>query len=232
MAGKRKGKTTGGNRATSTTDGGTSNLCLDERPILPQIPKTDIAKETQRLDTQVAKCKAGVAWINLLEMQDRLKFGKYNDRPPNDAEINKLIGSFKSSGIVAMKDISAIPIIIDLRRIKTGLTLATGFNEPDDVPELELVDKEDIIVASGQHRLAALCKYHQSVEDELASLEKKRAKIAGLATLSYADGSMVHKATSPTSICFIPFLPHFIKTYLPHLVAPEKPKLPREIQVP
>ncbi|KAG1802532.1 uncharacterized protein BJ212DRAFT_1304810 [Suillus subaureus] len=156
----------------------------DARPVEPHIPKNDIAKETQRLDTQVTKCKVGVAWIDLLEMQDRLKFGKYNDRPPNDAEINKLIISFKSSGIVPMKDVSAIPIIIDIKRIERGLALATGFDEPDAVPELKLVDTEVVVVASGQHRLAALCKYHQTLEDEMASLEKKRAKIAGLKNVS------------------------------------------------
>ncbi|KAG2029474.1 hypothetical protein BDR03DRAFT_1018338 [Suillus americanus] len=193
MAGKQKGATTEGHTVASTTDGGASNLHLDARPVQPQKPKNNIAQETQRLDTQLAKCKVGVAWINLLEMQDRLKFGRYNDRPPNDTEINKLIGSFKASGIVAMKDVSAIPIIIDLKRIKMGLMLATGFDEPDDVPKLELADEKDITVASGQHRLAALCKYHQSVADELASLEKKRAKIAGFNRLSeghivmYAD---------------------------------------------
>ncbi|KAG0704650.1 hypothetical protein DFH29DRAFT_1067848, partial [Suillus ampliporus] len=124
-------------------------------------------KETQRLDTEVAKCKAGVAWIDLLEMGDRLKFGVYNDRPENDTETNKL-------------DTSAIPLILDIKRVKNVKTLGNDFTVPDDVPELQLKDSAKIVVASGQHRLSALRRYYQSLEDEYQALEKKRTKITNL----------------------------------------------------
>ncbi|KAG1718750.1 hypothetical protein EDB19DRAFT_1837634 [Suillus lakei] len=142
-------------------------------------PKIDPGKETQKLDSQVSKCKAGVAWIDILVTINTLKFGTYNDRSENEAEMVKLMGSFKG-GIVPMKDSSAIPIIINLKRIKPGLTLAPDFTNPEEVPQLELSDGNEIIVASGQHRLAALKRYHGGLKDELTALTKKCAKIKEL----------------------------------------------------
>ncbi|KAG2130761.1 hypothetical protein DEU56DRAFT_757826 [Suillus clintonianus] len=179
----------GGKRAKkgeTNADAGGSNLHLhlDTRPIEAITPQNDVGKATQKLDTQVGKCKAGVAWIDLLKMAKRLKFGVYNDRAENEVERNKLIVSFQQSGIVSMKETSAIPIIIDMKRLKTGLTLSADFSEPDTVRELEILDQDKIIVASGQHRLAALKKYHHMLKDEYASLEKKRDKISGLTNVS------------------------------------------------
>ncbi|KAG1725502.1 uncharacterized protein EDB91DRAFT_1254766 [Suillus paluster] len=164
---KSGGKKAGG---TTVASGAASNLHLDERPIRAQ-DGNNLAKQMQKLDTQVAKCKAGVAWIDLLAIK-------------NEAETNKLISSFRGSGVVSMKMKAAIPIIIDTKRIKTGLELAANFDDPDDVPQLELKDKDDIVVASGQHRLSALRRYVQQLEDEYASLEKKRGKISTLKHLT------------------------------------------------
>jgi hypothetical protein len=163
---------------------------LDERPVEAKIAKDDVAKETQRLDSQVAKSKAGVAWIDLLKIRNALTFGVYNDRPENDVETNKLIASFKNAGIVSMKETSAIPIILDVKRIKKSVKLSGDFSEPDEVPELCLVDTNPIVVASGQHHLSALRKYAQSLEDELAALEKRQTKIEGLKNLTVEHVTM------------------------------------------
>lgn len=68
--------------------------------------KTDIAKETQKLNAQIAKCKVGVAWVDLLKISKCLKFGIYNDHPENEAETNKLVGCFQTNGIILMKDVA------------------------------------------------------------------------------------------------------------------------------
>jgi hypothetical protein len=159
-------------------------LHLDERPIEAKTAKDDVAKETLRLDSQVAKCRAGVAWIDLLKIRNKLTFGVYNDRPENEVETNKLIASFKNAGIVSMKETSAIPIIVDLKRIKQSVKLSKDFSEPELVPELGLLDNNVIVVASGQHRLSALRKYAQSLEDDLAGLEKRQTKIATMKHLT------------------------------------------------
>ncbi|KAG1755295.1 uncharacterized protein EDB91DRAFT_1242496 [Suillus paluster] len=172
---KGKGKTTG----TTAIRGG-SDLHLDTRPVEALAPKHDIGKKTQKLDSEVARCRVGVAWIDLLEIGERLRFGVYNDRAENEAETNKLVASFKASGIVPMKETSAIPLILDVKRIKNAKKLANDFNDPEEVPELKLNDIEKIVVASGQHRLSALRRYHQSQQDEYQTLEKKRNKIMTL----------------------------------------------------
>lgn len=46
------------------------NFHLDNRPLEPLVLDNDVAKLTQKLDMQVGKCKAGVAWINILEVWD------------------------------------------------------------------------------------------------------------------------------------------------------------------
>ncbi|KAG0693408.1 hypothetical protein DFH29DRAFT_1007317 [Suillus ampliporus] len=88
---------------------------------------------------------------------------------------------------MSMKETSVISIIIDPKQIKAGLQLCANFNEPEDVPMLELVDKADIVVASeknGQHRLSVLQRYTQGLKDEYRTLEKKRAKIVGLKNIT------------------------------------------------
>ncbi|KAG1721831.1 hypothetical protein EDB19DRAFT_1835266 [Suillus lakei] len=126
MAGKKK---TGGRNADNAGESSASPLHLDMRPIQAVKAENDVGQEMQKLDTQLAKCRAGVAWIDLLKMAKRLKFGVYNDRVENETERNKLIVSFQKAGI---------------------------------------------------HRLSALQKYNQSLEDEYAALEKKWEKIASL----------------------------------------------------
>ncbi|KAG2336538.1 hypothetical protein BDR05DRAFT_1005753 [Suillus weaverae] len=180
----RKSKGGGTGAKKTTVDEGGSVLHMNNRPIEALAPKTDIAKETQKLDTQVAKCKAGVAWVNLLEIAKRLKFGVYNDRPENDAETNKLVGCFEANGIVSMKDVAAIPLILKMSRLRNVDSLKLNFDEPEEVVQLELNDDKAIVVASGQHRLAALRKYKQSLLDEYSLFEKKREKIRALKQVS------------------------------------------------
>ncbi|KAG1758542.1 hypothetical protein EDD22DRAFT_956780 [Suillus occidentalis] len=170
----------GGKKGTAVPEPGASVLHMNNRPIEAVAPKTDVAKETQKLDTQVAKCKLGVAWVDLTKIAKRLKFGVYNDRPENDAETNKLVGCFQVNGIVSMKDVAAIPLILNSSRVTNIDLLKKNFDEPEEVVELELEDVDPIVVASGQHRLAALKKYKQSLLDEYSSFEKKREKINAL----------------------------------------------------
>ncbi|KAG2355352.1 hypothetical protein BDR07DRAFT_1493281 [Suillus spraguei] len=175
-----KGRRSGGKKTGTSVVGSVANLQLDTRPVRAEAPENDLGKETQRLDTSVAKCKAGVAWLNILTFAHRFKFGIYNDRPENETETNKLISAFKTKGIVPMKDVTAIPIIISKKRIGNCDALASDFLDPDVVPELKISDQDVIVVASGQHRLSALRKYHRSLQDEKTSLTKKIERIKGL----------------------------------------------------
>ncbi|KAG1810983.1 uncharacterized protein BJ212DRAFT_1484104 [Suillus subaureus] len=128
-----------------------SVLHMNDRPIEVTIPKTDLAKETQKLDNQVAKCKVGIAWVDLLAIAGRLKFGVYNDRPENETEMKRLVECFEKYGIVSMKEISAIPLIMKTLRLKDAKKLTKTFDEPEEIVELEMNNLDPIVVASGQH---------------------------------------------------------------------------------
>lgn len=132
----------------------------------------------------MAKCKVGIAWVNLLEIADRLKFGVYNDRPENETETKRLVGCFEKYGILSMKEVSAIPLIMKTSRLKDATKLTKSFDEPEDMVELEMNDLDDIVVASGQHRVAALRLYNQTLNDEYKVHEKKREKLRALKTTS------------------------------------------------
>ncbi|KAG2354423.1 hypothetical protein BDR07DRAFT_1494637 [Suillus spraguei] len=149
---------------------------MDKRPVEANAPTNDPAQATRKMDAQLAKCRLGVAYIDILKIQNTLLFGKYNDRPEVEKEVNKLFTSFKKEGVLAMREDTAIPIILSNTRLKSGLRLALNFNE-EEVPQLQLKDTHAIVVASGQHRVAALKKYSKNVMDEIASIEKRRHKI-------------------------------------------------------
>ncbi|KAG1739081.1 hypothetical protein EDD22DRAFT_959421 [Suillus occidentalis] len=176
-------KTKGGGGKKGKEDGG-SVLHMNDRPIEASIPKVDIAKETHKLDNQVAKCKVGIAWVDLLKIGNRLKFGVYNDRPENETETKRLVGCFERYGILSMKEVSAIPLILKTSRLKDATKLTKSFDEPEDIVELELKDLDEIVVASGQHRLAALRLYNQTLQDEYKVQGKKREKIRALKNTS------------------------------------------------
>lgn len=122
----------------------------------------------------------------MLAMKRRLKFGVYNDRPQNEAEVNKLVACFQESGIVSMKDVTAIPLIMKTSRIDNKDSLVKNFDDPDVVPELELdiEDIDTIIVASGQHRLAALEKYNYSLKEQYQKHVSKRKKVEVLKNIN------------------------------------------------
>ncbi|KAG1863221.1 hypothetical protein DFJ58DRAFT_774470 [Suillus subalutaceus] len=151
---------------------------MDKRPVEANALTNDPAQATQKMDMQLAKCRLGVAYIDILKIRNPLLFGKYNDRPRVEREVNKLITSFKKEGILAMREDTAIPIMLSSTRLASDLHLALNFNEEEEVPHLQLKDAQAIVVASGQHRVAALKKYSTNVMDGIASIEIRRHKIS------------------------------------------------------
>ncbi|KAG2053965.1 hypothetical protein BDR06DRAFT_1008156 [Suillus hirtellus] len=154
----------GGKKGGSGGDEGGSHLLLNQHPIEPAPPEIDLGKETQKLDSWVAKCKVGITWVNLLEIGDMLKFSVYNNCPENDVETSKLV----------------IPIIINLKHVANKDSLLQTFDELEKMGELKLKDQNPIVVVSGQHHLSVLRQYARSVQDEYDSLEKKWMKIIGM----------------------------------------------------
>ncbi|KAG1739681.1 hypothetical protein EDB19DRAFT_1978076 [Suillus lakei] len=143
--GRRKCNSSGDERPTVEE----LRATMDKRPVEASAPTNDPAQATQKMDMQLARCRLGVAYIDIVKIQNPLLFGKYNNRPQVEREVNKLIASFKKEGILAMREDTAIPIMLSSTRLKSGLRLALNFNE-EEVPQLQLKDAHDIVVASGQ----------------------------------------------------------------------------------
>ncbi|KAG1760401.1 hypothetical protein EDD22DRAFT_848525 [Suillus occidentalis] len=107
-----------------------SILHMNNHPIEAVPPKMDVAKKIQKLDAMVAKCKIGVAWVDLLNIAKCLKFGVYNNQPENEAKTNKLVGCFQLNRIVSMKDVAAIPLIMKWSCIMNLNSLKPNFDKP------------------------------------------------------------------------------------------------------
>ncbi|KAG1758536.1 hypothetical protein EDD22DRAFT_956775 [Suillus occidentalis] len=178
----RRNHDTSGDGETLTVD--ELRAKMNKRPVQAKERTTDPAQNTQRMDAALAKCRIGVAYIDILKIKNSLVFGKYNDRPQEPKEVNKLIASFKKEGILAMRDATAIPIMLSGARVKTGLSLAVNFDIPDAVLQLQLKDVDDIVVASGQHRIAALKRYFEIVTGEMMHIEQRCDDISALRNLS------------------------------------------------
>jgi hypothetical protein len=58
----------------------------------------DLARRNHQLDTDLAKAKIGIGKINILDIENKLQFGTYNDRAQNSSEVNKMITSFEKHG--------------------------------------------------------------------------------------------------------------------------------------
>ncbi|KAG1823904.1 uncharacterized protein BJ212DRAFT_707908 [Suillus subaureus] len=178
----RRNRDTSGDEETLTVD--ELRGMMNKRPVQAKERTTDPAQNTQRMDAALAKCRIGVAYIDILKIKNSLLFGKYNDQPQEAREVNKLVASFKKKGILAMREATAIPIMLSGARVKTGSSLVVNFDIPDAVPQLQLKDVDNIVVSSGRHRVAALKKYSEIVTEEMARMEQRCDDITARKNLS------------------------------------------------
>ncbi|KAG2365905.1 hypothetical protein BDR07DRAFT_1480796 [Suillus spraguei] len=137
-------------RHNHDTSGDEEMFTVDElRAMMSKRPvqaKTDLAQNTQR-------------WTRRSQSEAR--------------EVNKLVASFKKDGMLIMQGATGIPIMLSCARLRTGSSFVVNFDIPDAVPQLQLKDVNDIVVASGQHRVAALKKYFETVTAEIMRVKKR-----------------------------------------------------------
>ncbi|KAG1786057.1 uncharacterized protein HD556DRAFT_1313731 [Suillus plorans] len=87
----------------------------DERPMVNELRATmdkhSVEAKAPRSDSgQLANCRLGVTYIGVINTQDPLLFGKYKNC--TQVKVNKLIGFSRKEGILAMREDTAIPIIL------------------------------------------------------------------------------------------------------------------------
>ncbi|KAG2353680.1 hypothetical protein BDR07DRAFT_1382927 [Suillus spraguei] len=157
----------------------TTSVMLDTRPVKAMQPENDMAAENRRLEAALEKAQLGIGKINLLHIGNPLKFGTYNDRPLKPSEVNKMLTSFEKFGIQSFDPRNALAIVIEPTRLSPNQTLTGTWTDPDTIKRVKFEDGAPLIMASGQHRVAALQKgAKKSLESEksfsgrIAALEK------------------------------------------------------------
>lgn len=110
----------------------------------------------------------------------KLVFGKYNYRPLNESEGNKLYDSMIRNGIQRYKVEHAIPIVVPEGFINPS-SLTTSPNLGERLPVIEweplALEHGSVIAAGGRHRHYALQRYHKGVTASAEELRKKDCRM-------------------------------------------------------
>ncbi|KAG2353858.1 hypothetical protein BDR07DRAFT_1382767 [Suillus spraguei] len=138
-----------------------------------QTPTDELATKALELDKAVQGAMIGIGKINVLQMDNEFTLGKYNNRPQNQMEVNKMVTSFKAHGRQWFKDSNALAIVIQPERLVAGQNLISNWSGPDSLNEVKFKDTHPIILATGQHHIAALWKMAIALVDEEESLESR-----------------------------------------------------------
>ncbi|KAG0691521.1 hypothetical protein DFH29DRAFT_1074484 [Suillus ampliporus] len=157
-----------------------SGFSLDTRPIQAKMPENDPAAEAQRLNQEVETARIRNGYINILDLENPLIFGTYNDRPEKMSEINKMMTSFERHGIQSMDEKNALVIIIERSRLSGNQSLDVPWTDINALPHVRFLDTAGLTLASGQHRVAALRKLMQMHTDELVVQLKRLERLQNI----------------------------------------------------
>ena len=83
-------------------------LHMDTRAVDAVAPSIDPAKDALLLDKATEETRIGIGYVNVLTMNNKMLFGKYNERPLKDTETNKMLTSFSKHGIQWNKEETAL----------------------------------------------------------------------------------------------------------------------------
>ncbi|KAG1717388.1 hypothetical protein EDB19DRAFT_1918386 [Suillus lakei] len=162
---------------------------MDTRPVMPTttVPSDKLARQTQQMDKAIRTAQIGAGKLNILKIANKLKFGTYNERPQKSTEVNKMITSFEMNGRQWFKEENALAIVIKSNRIRNLEDLQGEWDDADDLNEVKFVDEDVLLMASGQHRVAALRKMGEGYIGEKTALEKRSTRLAQSANPSEDD---------------------------------------------
>jgi len=161
----------------------------------------DLARRNHQLDTDLAKAKIGIGKINILDIENKLQFGTYNDRAQNSSEVNKMITSFEKHGRQWYKESNALAIVIEPSRLRDGQDLTGNWSEPESLKDVKFGDRKPLICASGQHRVAALRKMAKAFVDEQTVLLKRIERIEGVK--EHSDDSVLEHQDLRTRLAVV-----------------------------
>ncbi|KAJ8581915.1 hypothetical protein M405DRAFT_868274 [Rhizopogon salebrosus TDB-379] len=155
---------------------------MDSREVAAKAPVVDPAKDATRLDKAVENARIGIGFINVLTLSNELVFGKYNERREKGTETNKMVTSFEMHGILSLKEDTALRMIVKPSRLSSEQTYKGQWTMEQTLQEIDFSDTEGLVLASGQHRIAALRKMNKNAVDHLSALEDRNSKLLDMAS--------------------------------------------------
>ncbi|KAG9311944.1 hypothetical protein JVU11DRAFT_8205 [Chiua virens] len=163
---KKKGRSEGEGGGSKNTVG--SSLLLNKGQVktgtFTAAEKADVEK-----DKRLSSALIGYSKFDVVTNKSKMTFRRWNDRDLIKDQVNKLVTSFMVDGVNRFKVANAIPVAIRKEDVKAGSYGSDG-HAMEDLKYMELTldaqkrvietGQSAIIVASGQHRIAALEQYH------------------------------------------------------------------------
>ncbi|KAG2124251.1 hypothetical protein BD769DRAFT_1669432 [Suillus cothurnatus] len=138
---------------------------MDLRPVQAKIGGDETAAKIQQLDAGLEKAKIGIGKLNILGIETNLFSGQIN----------------------------TLAIVIERSRIRPNQQLNGTWSEPEKLVEIQLTDTHPIILASGQHRYAALKKMHDMLMEDERAIQKQMKRLDDLTSKSDEDVDEHHQ---------------------------------------
>jgi hypothetical protein len=115
----------------------------------------------------------GYATLDLDEWRDKLVFGTWVDRPLNSVQVDALLKGFEEHGLQAFKLESQIPLVIPHTSLANLNSLWPALKDQERPPIVQFTPgTQALAAAGGQHRMAALAKYHAIKTRALARAQR------------------------------------------------------------
>ncbi|KAH7917189.1 hypothetical protein BV22DRAFT_1135613, partial [Leucogyrophana mollusca] len=153
---------------------------LDRSPqdIVERLDPLIVSKSKR--EHRYAQARVGFARFDIVERRERLTFGRWNRRPLNPTQVQKLVDSFRSEGLDRFNSVYVIPLVVKKEYIKAGTTVET-IDDMTAVPILDFSERTPdgykADAAGGHHRQAALDAYNKAIALELESLAEEAKAI-------------------------------------------------------
>ena len=139
--------------------------------------KPKLEESIEQLNSKNKQAKEafiGYAQFNILENQDRLKFGKWNVQPINKMQINRLHTSFQVNGVDRFNYAYVIPLVVMKTWLEEGSYTMTEM-KGDELPELRMGSGAPpdwvLDAARGQHQANAMKEWKDKREKRKTELE-------------------------------------------------------------
>jgi hypothetical protein len=135
-----------------------------------------IGKSTSRLENLAKKCLVGYGQMDVSEGEVQIRFGKWNYRPLNTTEGNRLYDSMISNGIQRFRLEHAIPLVVPPEYVDPE-SLSMDSLLGDQLPKVRWtaagLKAGNVEAAGGRHRKYAVQRFRGKLESDAARAHKQ-----------------------------------------------------------